>query len=85
MTEHHDGTREILVPEHLLRNRINETHEHITLIYYAKSKTNELKLSLIEKTEECKWFKLEELNDPKYGIKPNLVFYSKEALQLLKE
>ena len=85
LIEHNDGTLEILLPEHILRNRINETHEHITLVYYAKSKTNQLKLSLSEKTEECKWFTTEEIDNPKFGIKQNIKSYAKEALKLFKE
>ena len=41
------------------------------------------KLSSTEKTEECKWFSLEELDSEKYEINDYVKFYAKSALKKL--
>jgi len=77
--------QELLPPRFLNRHRINENHEHITLTYFARAKTDKLKLSKKEKTEECKWFNLEELENPEYEIKDDIKQYAKTALVLAKK
>src|SRR3989344_7986039 len=71
---------ELLPPRFMCRHRINKVHEHVTLIYLAKSKTDKLKLSKKEKSDECKWFSLEELDNPKYSIEEDIKKYAKCAL-----
>jgi 8-oxo-dGTP pyrophosphatase MutT (NUDIX family) len=77
--------QELLPPRFLNRHRIKDNHEHITLTYFARTKTDKLKLSNREKTEECKWFSLEELENPEYQIKEHIKKYAKTALILAKE
>src|SRR3989338_5192610 len=67
--------KELIPPQFLNRNRISETHEHVTLTYFAKSETDKLNLSEDEITEECKWFTLEELEKPDFGISDSIKFY----------
>ncbi|MDO8627877.1 MAG: NUDIX domain-containing protein [Candidatus Diapherotrites archaeon] len=76
--------RELIPPQFLNRNRINEKHEHVTLTYFAKSKTDKLELSEHEIIEECKWFAFEELEESKYGISDSIKFYAKTALEKLQ-
>jgi len=78
-----EGFQEIVPPQSMNRHRINPTHEHVTLVYFARSLTDELKLSATEKTEECKWFSLEELDSEKYEINDYVKFYAKSALKKL--
>jgi len=80
-----DGFKSIPPPEFLGRHRINEAHEHIVFVYFAKSATDKLILSETEKTEECRWFSIEDLDNPEFGIKNNIKEYAKAALEKIKE
>lgn len=75
--------KELIPPRFLNRHRINDKHEHITMVYFATSDTDEITPSDDEKSEESRWFTLEELNDPKYELKEDIRFYAKEALKEL--
>ena len=75
--------QELIPPEFINRHRITRTHEHVTFVYFAKSFTDKLILSETEKSEECKWFGLEELSEEKYNIKEHIQYYSKKALETL--
>ncbi len=77
--------KELIASRFLNRHRINSNHEHITLVYFAKSNTNQIKQSGMELSEECKWFSKEELDDPTYGIRENIIFYAKKALDELTD
>ena len=78
------GYTELISPMFLNIHRINPTHEHVELVYFATSNTDEIQESKIEKSEECKWFTKEELDDPSYGINEKIIFYAKKALEKLK-
>ena len=56
-----ENYKELLPPKFLNRHKINETHEHISLVYFAKSTTNTLQLSDKEVSEDCRWFTKEEI------------------------
>jgi 8-oxo-dGTP pyrophosphatase MutT (NUDIX family) len=75
---------ELIPPIFMNKHRINEKHEHVTMSYFATSKTDKLSLSATEVTEECRWFTLEELDAPKFDIKPHIRDYAKAALKALK-
>ncbi len=77
--------RELIPPRFLNRHRINDTHEHITLVYFAKSDKDELKLSEKEVSEECRWFTREEIEKNTYGIEKSIQYYALTALDELKE
>ncbi|MEK6836115.1 MAG: hypothetical protein AABX94_00445 [Nanoarchaeota archaeon] len=53
------------------------------MVYFAKSNTEELVLSEDEKSEECKWFTKEELEDPQYQISEQIKMYATAALKKL--
>lgn len=72
--------RELIPPRFLNRNRINPTHEHITLTYFARSQTDD-----ITSDEECRWFTREEIESNQYGIKDSIKFYALRALEVLKK
>jgi len=74
--------KEIISPVMMNRHRINEKHEHVTFVYFGKSKTDKLVLSESEKGE-CRWFTKEELLDKSFGIKEEVSFYAKMALDRL--
>lgn len=73
----------IIRPQYVNRHHINDTHEHIALIYFAKSPTDKLRLSETEISDHVKWFTAEELDDSKYNLKPKIKFYAKKALEKL--
>jgi len=78
-----ENYKELLPPRFLNRHRINETHEHVTLIYFAKSKTDTLLLPNKEISEECRWFSKEELERNDFGIKEDIKEYALSALKEL--
>ena len=78
-----DNTKELIPPYFLNRNRISPTHEHVTLVYFARALTD--KLALIqgrEKSDECRWFSKKDLQTDKKII-PNVKFYALKALEKL--
>jgi len=75
--------KSLIPPEFLNIHKINDTHKHISLVYFAKSKTEELILSKDEKSEWCKWFTKKELEDPQYQISEQIKLYAKAALEKL--
>lgn len=80
-----DDTRELIPPYYLNRNRINNTHEHVTFVYFAKTNTNQIKQDIArEKSDDCKWFSKEEI-EQNIEIKPNVKFYALQALAVLSE
>lgn len=78
-----DDTIELIPPHFLNRNRISETHEHVTLVYFARSSTdNVVEPEGHEKTDACKWFSKEDLQQDT-EIVPNVKYYALEALKAL--
>jgi len=75
---------ELIPPIFMSRMNITDTHEHVVLTYFAKSNTDKLIISKSEKTEGCRWFTMEELDNPKYRIKDTIKNYAKRALETLK-
>jgi len=72
--------KELIAPRFLNRHRINKAHEHVTLVYFAATKSNKVATNSWDKSTEWKWFTLNELNDNAYGIKKDVIFYAKRAL-----
>src|SRR3989339_812492 len=70
--------KELIPPIYLNQHRVNPTHEHITLTYFALAKTSNLNLSLTEKSEAIHWFTEEDLL--KYDLKEDIRFYAQQAL-----
>ncbi|MBS3149888.1 NUDIX domain-containing protein [Candidatus Woesearchaeota archaeon] len=81
--KHDVNYKELIPPKFMNRHRINENHEHISLVYFATTNSDKLMLSITEKSEECKWFSIDELDDSSYGINDNVRFYAKQALEEL--
>lgn len=78
-----DKTKELIPPFYLNRNRISKTHEHLTLVYFARTKSSKIiEPSNHEKSEECRWFTKKEVMNDK-TIVPNIKFYALKALEKL--
>lgn len=74
-----DGT-DLIPPRFLNRHIINETHEHISLVYFATTKDTEIVQGDTEVSEEIRWFTKDELDDPQFGVGERIRYYAKTAL-----
>ncbi len=75
--------KELIPPKFLNIHKINDTHKHVDLIYFAKTSSDNIVEPEDEKSEECKWFTLKELDDHKYEMKEEICSYAKRALKEL--
>ncbi|TSC74044.1 MAG: NUDIX hydrolase [Parcubacteria group bacterium Gr01-1014_33] len=74
--------RELIPPQFLNRHRVSDTHEHITLTYFARANTDKVILpNNHEKSDEIKWFTREELEKNEYGIAEAICYYALRALE----
>ncbi|OGZ96650.1 MAG: hypothetical protein A3I44_01220 [Candidatus Sungbacteria bacterium RIFCSPLOWO2_02_FULL_51_17] len=71
---------ELPPPVFLNRHRINDRHEHVTMVYFATAPTCEIHPGEDEVSEEMRWFTVEELHDPRFGIGETIAKYAGEAL-----
>ncbi|QSH39439.1 NUDIX domain-containing protein [Candidatus Kaiserbacteria bacterium] len=69
--------KELIAPVSLNRHKISDTHEHISLIYFAQAKTDAV---IPEKeTDEWRWLTKEEIEDfPE--LREQVRFYALKAL-----
>ena len=78
------NTKPLLTPNFVDIHSIDEKHRHVGLMYFAKAKSD--KVTLAEKEHNAiRWFSREDLHDPKYNLKPQVIFYAEKALQQIKE
>ena len=78
-----DDYGELIPPQFMNIYKINDTHKHITLVYFAISSTDKIIQSTREESEELKWFSSEELKDGKFGIRDEIRNYAQTALNKL--
>ena len=71
---------ELIPPISLNRHRISEKHEHVTMVYFAKTSSNEIKPE--KETDEWKWCEIDDIDLLK-DIPENIKHYSKRALSEL--
>jgi 8-oxo-dGTP pyrophosphatase MutT (NUDIX family) len=78
-----DATVRVLyTPAHVNIHRITDAHSHVVNIYYARWKAGEPVLCAGEH-QQIRWFSREELRNPQYGIKPDVLWYAEDALAML--
>ncbi len=75
----------LIPPQFMVIHPVTDTHSHIVFIYFAKSETDQLKLSETEVSEDCRWFTKEELLDSAYGVSDKVQFHALKALEKLSE
>lgn len=77
------GYTYLIPPRYLGRHPVKEGHEHVVLVYFATSETDQVNDSVLdhEKGSETKWFTMEELEN--VDLIPNIKFYAIEALKEL--
>ena len=70
--------KELVSPVSLNRHNVSPTHEHVCLVYFAKSSTDQV---VPEKTSDVwKWCSEEDV-DQLDGISPNVSYYAKRAIK----
>ncbi len=72
----------LTTPDHIQLEEIDGKHQHIDLVYFAKAKTDKVKLKQDEH-HDIRWFSLEELNSPE--IKHNVKHFARKAIRKLSE
>lgn len=76
--------RELIPPKFLNKNKISDTHGHVTMTYFATAADDEIREpASAEISDGCRWFTREELDDPSYGVKTHIGYYAKQALDEL--
>lgn len=78
------GTRALIAPRFLDIHRINDTHEHIGMIYWARVKGGDLALAAAEH-HDIRWCSLEELDQLKPSISTAIHWYCKKALEEISQ
>lgn len=76
--------KELLPPRYMNIHDINPTHQHISLVYFAKSNSDKVIENEEEKSKGLKWFTKEELQKNKEGIPESIRFYALKALEEVK-
>ncbi len=78
-----DGFKELIAPRYMNRHRINETHDHITMVFFARALSHDIVNEGREKSEEIRWFTREELHDAGFGVPEDITRYAEKALGTL--
>ena len=75
---------ELTPPWYCYVYKINDSHQHVSLVYFAVSKTDIIvPEEQSDISNEWKWFSKEELEKNEYEIPESILFYAKEALKEL--
>jgi len=75
--------RALYTPAHVNIHKITATHSHVVNIYYARWIAGEPVLAAGEH-HQIRWFTREELRDPRYAVKPDVLWYAEDALRRLR-
>jgi 8-oxo-dGTP pyrophosphatase MutT (NUDIX family) len=74
--------KELIPPAFLNRHRINDTHEHVTMTYFAVADSDKVTNSSAEVAEDLKWLSASELDDPEYALPEHVRHYARTALEV---
>jgi 8-oxo-dGTP pyrophosphatase MutT (NUDIX family) len=74
------GTRALIAPRFLDIHRINDTHEHIGLIYWARPRNGSLKLSATEH-HDIRWCSSTELDTLQPPMSDAVKWYCRKAIE----
>ena len=78
-----DGTRALIAPRFLDIHRISPSHEHIGMIYWAKSDSRDLTLSHREH-HAIGWYRQNDLDALNPPLSPAILWYCRQALKELQ-
>jgi len=73
--------KDLIPPRFMNRHRINATHEHVDLIYFATAETDITTNIGEERSEELRWFTKQALSDPELKINERVRYYALKALE----
>lgn len=76
--------KELIPPRFMNRHPINDTHEHVDLIYFASTDSDRIVQGETEKSDLCRRFTKEELDDLTLDIHPTIRHYALTALEEVK-
>lgn len=77
-----DDYQELIPPVFLNRHRINETHEHVTMVYVATTNNDVIVVWEWEKQTPCKWFTVDELRSAEKELRPSIFHNALHALSI---
>ena len=75
--------RALYTPAHVNIHKITATHSHVVNIYYARWIAGEPVLAGAEH-HQIRWFTREDLRNPRYAVKPDVLWYAEDALDRLR-
>jgi len=78
-TEVEADNKFLITPNYMGVYGANLPHRHISLTYFARSKTDAAIMS--NEHTEMAWIPLEELSNERYQLTPSLQFYASEAIK----
>ena len=78
-----EGTRALLAPRFLDIHRINPTHEHIGMIYWARPKSGSMTLAT-EEHHDIRWCTREELDSLEPAMSNAVKWYCHKALEEIR-
>ena len=78
------STRFLMRPAYIDIHPFKDKHQHIGLEYFARAKSNQVKLAPDEH-EQIKWFTEKELDDPQYKVPHAVKFIAKKALEAVQK
>lgn len=77
-----DDNRQLIPPVGLQRHHTSDAHEHVDLVYFAKSESEDVKVEYDgDRSDEWRWLTAPELDS--LDLRPDVRFYAKEALKEL--
>ena len=74
------GTRALIAPRFLDIHRINDTHEHIGLIFWARPKNGQLALA-VEEHHDIRWCSSADLNKLQPTMSDAVKWYCRKAIE----
>jgi 8-oxo-dGTP pyrophosphatase MutT (NUDIX family) len=75
------GTRALIAPRFLDIHRINETHEHIGLIYWARPKNSAATKLATEEHHDIRWCFADELDKLQPSMTDAVKWYCRKAIE----
>lgn len=75
-----EGTRALIAPRFLDIHRINPTHEHIGMIYWARPKGGELRLA-VQEHHDIRWCSSSDLDHLAPPVTDAVKWYARKALE----
>lgn len=78
-----ENYRPLIPPEGIYRHFIDDTHEHVCFVYFAKAETDKIVDSVLEheKGADIKWASKEDILS--MDLRPDIRFYALQALEVV--